>query len=175
MKHFKIILPFLVATYLTSCCCEEDALSKDVFGTKQNDYYNGQFDIDGVYMSVSKGSAHFIIFYNDGIVFYPDAQTHLDFYNKLSVEDMNICDINFLNDESDKYYWSYYRVENNRIFIESLVDREYPCADWRTNTTKVIILDNSTLEIVVTEDYSKLYKLAKCYDKPDSIDYWRDK
>lgn len=115
-----------------------------------------------------------MIFYDNGIVYFPDPNRHIDYHERLDPYVLNVCDIDLTGVNGEQFYWSFYEVVNNKIKVESLYRQSYPCDKWKTNMTEMLILNDSTLADNSTNQ-TYIFKLAKCYNKPDSIDYWRDK
>jgi hypothetical protein len=169
----KIIVLLLSGFLLKGCSCEEPSFERAAFDIQYNDSYDNQFDINGIYKSMDEGLPQIIIFYENGIVFFPDPGYYVELHDELNLDEDNYCDISFTGGRSEAYYWSFYKIDTNKITIETLTQPSYPYEKYKTVTVELTIVNRTTVEY--TNNPGIIYEFANCISKPDSIDYWSDK
>lgn len=171
MKSIAFILLSLLVSLLSSCCCEDKTYSRSIFEIEYNHSYQGQFNIDGIYISEDTSRKAILIFYDDGKVFNdPNNSYYRRIYFDLFYNEYDKCHLTYDSVNGPEYSWHFYETFDDHIMLEGMVHRSYCSEEFVTSTYRLNIINDSTLGT----DYSR-YRLVKCEYKPEAMDYWWDR
>lgn len=177
----NIIVCSLFAGFITSCCCTDSKDSRSLFDIQYNDTYQGQFRIDGVYINenYSSDDISYIIFYSNGMAYRPWNFTSNEEDIRILLEGGNFYSQVLENEVevAKRSHWNFYRVTDDMIEYDIPEAYDSGCRGSDSRRLEYLIINDSTIELskAIGIDISKRYNFHQLNNKPDSIDFWRDK